>query len=179
MVDQPNGELPKVLQILARPAGLLPLGIVLTQAVRRMARRRPTLFERLDEHRHASFLVEPSDLDFAFVLVPDGEQASVRSYSKRALPSADVHVKGPILMLLGLLDGTFDGDALFFNRVLSVSGKTDALVALRNTIEDAELKPSDLLGVTGRGAAFLDSAVLRALASARRVVGAPNMGAMP
>ncbi|MEF2070793.1 ubiquinone anaerobic biosynthesis accessory factor UbiT [Consotaella aegiceratis] len=178
MVDQPRGELPPLIRFLARPAGLLPLGFVLTQAVRGLARRRPGLFERLDEYRHASFLVEPTDLDFAFLLVPDGEQASVRSLSKRRLPEADVHVRGPILMLLGLLDGTFDGDALFFNRVLTVSGKTDALVALRNTIEDAELKPSDLLAVPGRAGELVDEAVLKALASARRLVGAPQMGAM-
>ena len=75
-----------------------------------------------------------------------------------------------ILMLLGLLDGTFDGDALFFHRTVSVSGQTEAIVALRNAIEDAELTPADLLNLNGEAARLADRGILGSLNLARRIL---------
>ncbi|WP_237153118.1 ubiquinone anaerobic biosynthesis accessory factor UbiT [Oryzibacter oryziterrae] len=176
MVDPIPGELPKPLRLLAFPSRFLPLGPALTLAVRRFARRRPAVFERLGEHARASFLVEATDLGQSFLIIPDGMRAEIKVLSSRSRREADVHVKGPILVLLGLIDGTFDGDALFFNRAITVSGKTDALLALRNTIEDAELKPSDLAGLTGEAARLLDKAVFGAIAGARRLSGSQGQG---
>lgn len=175
MDDHFKGALPAPLQFLARPARLLPLGPLLTQGVRRLARRRPELFDRLGDHRRSAFLIEPSDLDFGFLMVPDGEDATVTVTRKDRPPVSDVQVRGPLLTLLGLLDGTFDGDALFFNRAIAVGGRTDALVALRNAIEDAELQPSALIGLAGKPAEIVDAAVLKALETARRFAGAPSL----
>ena len=41
--------------------------------------------------------------------------------------------------VVGLVDGAFDGDALFFSRDLVIEGDTAAALALRNAIDDAEL----------------------------------------
>jgi predicted lipid carrier protein YhbT len=174
MDDHTKGNLPGPLRLLARPARLLPLGPMLTHGVRRLARRRPELFERLGSHRTARFLIEPTDLDYGFLMVPDAEAAVVTLTKKGRPPESDVRVRGPLLTLLGLLDGTFDGDALFFNRAISVGGRTDALVALRNAIEDAELTPSVLIGLSGEPARIVDTAVRETLAAARRLAGAPN-----
>lgn len=179
MAERFEGELPQFLRLLAFPAGFLPLGRALTLAVRRFARRRPAVFDRLGEYGRCSFLIEPSDLDFAFLMVPDGVRADIRTLPRRRHVEADVTVRGPLLTLLGLIDGTFDGDALFFNRAISVSGRTDALVALRNAIEDAELKPSDFIGLTGRPARLVDGSVFRGLDAARRLTGSPLAGARP
>jgi len=173
MVERFKGELPHLLRSLINPAGLLPLGFVLTHAVRGLARRRPALFERLDKHRRSTFFIDPSDLAFAFIVMPDGTAAQIKVVSKQSPAPSDVIVRGPLLSLLGLLDGTFDGDALFFNRAISVSGKTDALLAMRNAIEDADLKPSDFLGLGDRAGPVADSLVLNAVAAARRLAGAP------
>lgn len=173
MVEHYKGELPYLLRLLVKPAGMLPLGFVLTHAVRDLARRRPALFERLGEYRRSVFFIDPSDLAFAFLMVPDGAVAQISVVSKRSPALSDVIVRGPLLSLLGLLDGTFDGDALFFNRAISVSGKTDAVLALRNAIEDADLKPSDFLGLGGRAGPLADSFVLNAVAAARRLAGSP------
>jgi predicted lipid carrier protein YhbT len=175
MVERFQGELPAAFRILTLPAAFLPLGRALTFAVRRFARRKPQLFDRLGEYGRLTFLIAPTDLDFAFLMVPDGARAEVRTLTRRAGVSADVTVKGPLLTLLGLLDGTYDGDALFFNRAISVSGRTDALVAFRNAIEDAELKPSDFVGLSGQIAAALDRSVFRGLDFARRRL-SPAMG---
>ncbi len=146
-----------------------PLGPLLTQALRSLARRRPEAFERLGEFGKARFLIDPTDLPFAFHVVPDGRAALVRATGKSGTAPSDVVIRGPILMLLGILDGTLDGDALFFHRTISVSGRTEAVLALRNAIEDAELRPSDLLGLRGALARFADAGILGGLGAIRHL----------
>jgi predicted lipid carrier protein YhbT len=145
---------------------------LLTLSLRSFARRRPDLFERLGEHRQASYLIAPTDLSFAFRVIPDGASSVVSITTASAQPASDVLIRGPIMALLGLLDGTFDGDALFFHRTLSISGRTEAVVALRNAIENAELRPSDLLGLTGRAGRVADQAVIRSIDALRRMAAA-------
>jgi predicted lipid carrier protein YhbT len=161
--------LPTLTRILPPFSGL-PLGPLLTLSLRSLARRRPGMFDRLGTHRRARYLIDPTDLPFAFLMVPDGASAVVRAVGKGRLPPSDVIVRGPILVLLGILEGTLDGDALFFHRALSVSGRTEALVALRNAIEDAELRPSDWLGLTGSLGRLVDAGVLGGLHAARQMV---------
>ncbi len=151
------------------PFAGLPLGPLLTLALRSLARRRPQIFERLGDHRTALYLIDPVDLPFMFSVIPDGGSAVVRAVGRNGMLRPDVVVRGPILMLLGLLDGTFDGDALFFDRTISVSGRTEAIVALRNAIEDAELRPSDLLGLAGTVGRLADACILDGLDAARRL----------
>lgn len=146
----------------------LPLGPALTLSLRSLARRRPGLFDRLGEFAAERFLIDPVDLAFAFVVVPDGERATVRVIGKEETGDCSVVIRGPILTLLALLDGTQDGDALFFNRVISISGRTEAVLALRNAIEDAELTPADLIGLSGTLGRLADAGILGTLDVARR-----------
>lgn len=147
----------------------LPLGPLLTLSLRSLARRRPELFERLGEYRRARYLIDPVDLSFAFTVVPDGISAVVHVITGCRAVHSDVVVRGPIMALLGILDGTFDGDALFFDRTISIAGRTEAVVALRNAIEDAELRPSDLLCLRGLAARFADGVILGGLDFVRGV----------
>ncbi len=174
MAESFKGELPYLMRLLAAPAGVLPLGFLLTRSLRDLARRKPGLFDRLGEHARSVFFIDPTDLNYAFLMVPNGAAADVKMVSKKDSRKGEVVVRGPLLSLLGLLDGTFDGDALFFSRGISISGKVDALLALRNAIEDADLKPSDFIGVGGGIASLADSLVLNAVAVARRLAGAPS-----
>ena len=144
-----------------------PLGPLLTQAMRALARRRPEAFERLGEFSQARFLIDPTDLPFAFHVVPNGRNALVQATGKAGAGPCDVVIRGPILLLLGILDGTLDGDALFFHRTIAVTGRTEAVLALRNAIEDAELRPSDLLNLRGTLARFADAGILGGLGAAR------------
>lgn len=159
------GELPLALRLLAAPAGLLPLGPLLTNGLRSLARRKPELFERLGEHRRRHYVIAPTDLGLFFSVIPDGRSAEV-AVSTRPV-DGDVLVRGPILALVGILDGSLDGDALFFGRRIAVSGRTDALLALRNAMEDAELKPSDLLGMRGAAARAADRHIPAIVAALR------------
>ncbi len=174
MAEGFKGELPYLMRLLAAPSGVLPLGFFLTRSLRDLARRKPQLFERLGDHGRTLFFIDPTDLGYAFLIVPDGTNAEVKMESKKAPKAADVIVRGPLLSLLGLLDGTFDGDALFFSRSISISGKVDALLALRNAIEDADLKPSDFIGLGSTIGTVADNLVLNAVAIARRLAGSPT-----
>lgn len=152
------------------PLAAFPAGPLLTGALRALARRKPGLFDRLGEYAKERFFIDPTDLGFAFTVVPDGDRSFVSVVGKKDAAGAPVVVRGPILMLLGLLDGTMDGDALFFRRIVTISGRTEAVLALRNTIEDAELKPADLLGLTGAIAGLADRSILGGLDAARRIL---------
>lgn len=179
MAEGPKeGELPAFVRVLFPTLGALPLGLLLTHSIRALTRRQPRLFDRLGEHRSACYFVDPSDLAFAFTVIPDGEKSLVRVVGKAAAGTADVVIKGPLLMLLGLLDGTLDGDALFFHRIISVSGRTEAVVALRNAIDDAELRPADLLGLQGALARLADAGILGGLSAARRLAAPAHTQAM-
>lgn len=166
---------PFVRQLFPTIAGL-PLGPLLTASLRSLARRQPRLCERLGEHRSARFFIDPIDLAFAFTIVPDGERSVVRVVRKAETATSNVVIRGPLLMLLGLLDGTLDGDALFFNRVISVSGSTEALLALRNSIEDAGLLPADLLGLSGSLARAANAGTLGGFDMARRLAASAKAG---
>lgn len=171
MALDPNDDatLPNPIRLLPAFPGRL-LGPLLTQALRSLARRRPEAFERLGEFSQAHFLIDPTDLPFAFHVVPDGRNALVSATARSKAAPSDVVIRGPILLLLGILDGSLDGDALFFHRAVSVTGRTEAVVALRNAIEDAELQPSDLLGFSGALGRLANSGILGGLSLARQIV---------
>jgi len=169
-----RGALPAVVTGLMAPLPRFPLAFALTRAVRDLARRRPELFERLDAFADREIAVMPSDLPFAFVIEPRGEDARVRVVDPEEAEHAAARVRATLLVLLGLLDGTYDGDALFFTRDLVIEGDTDAIVALRNTIENAELTPAELAGLKGALGRLVDRAVGDGLGLARRLFHAPD-----
>lgn len=176
-VELMNARLPAFVGRLFPPLAGLPLGPLLTHSLRALARRRPELFERLGEHRGELYFIDPVDLAFAFTVVPDGARAVVKVAQKCEAASCGVVIRGPLLALLALLDGSLDGDALFFNRVVSISGRTEAVLALRNAIENAELRPADLIGLTGPLARLADAGILGGLEAARQLAASSPRGA--
>ncbi len=167
-----NAELPAFVRRLSPAFAALPLGPALTLSLRALARRRPAVFERLGEFRRERYFIDPVDLGFAFTVVPDGERAQVSVARKGEAATCAIVIRGPLLALLALLDGSRDGDALFFNRIIAIGGRTEAVVALRNAIEDAELTPADFAGLDGSLARLADAGVLGGLDMARRLAAA-------
>lgn len=141
-VRTPGGPAANVLLPLRAPVEHL-----LTLALRRLARRRPEIFERLGEAGDVIFIVAPTDFPVAFRLRPGGGGGTVRVVrAGEATPHA-ARISGPLLTLLALFDGRCDADSAFFSRRIRVDGDTRAVVALHNTLEAAELSLADLLGV--------------------------------
>jgi O2-independent ubiquinone biosynthesis accessory factor UbiT len=118
--------------------------LVFTQAIK----QHPRLFDRLGPHAAKRYRFTPADLDISFVIEPDRKR--IRVYRKKAAPPVDAAAAGPIVTLLALLEGRLDGDAVFFSRSLTLTGDMEAMLALRNALDDCGFDlPSDLAPVAG------------------------------
>ena len=139
------------LQTLLRiPILLMPLPVAETianLAYQRVMAKHPSLFERLDAYRDRMFCFVATDWSVAFLARPSERTIAVRRMS--VAQAADVRVEAPFAVLLRLLQGDVDGDALFFSREIGVSGDMEALLALRNSLDDTRV---DLVGdILGAG----------------------------
>jgi predicted lipid carrier protein YhbT len=132
----PVPTLPRLIARSLQPLPLAPLQLPLSLVLRSVVARHPHIFERLGVHAHKRFGLEPTDLPFAFVLAPHPKTPTL--VAVRSLPvGIPIRIAGPLLGLMGLVDGSYDGDALFFSRDLVVEGDVEAVLALRNAIDDA------------------------------------------
>ncbi len=129
---------PPLLALAMRPLPLLPLQPLLALILYRIEKRHFGIFERLGAHAVKRFGIDPTDLPFAFVLEPTPPRPSITAV--RTFPARlDVRISGPLAGLIGLVDGDFDGDALFFSRDLHIEGDIEAVLALRNAIDGAQI----------------------------------------
>jgi predicted lipid carrier protein YhbT len=136
-----SGPLPKIPPLVAvaiRPLPLLPLQLALSGFLHRIWTRNPAIFDRLGPHAGARFGIKPTDLPFAFVVeaAPRRPRLSVVRELPREL---DACVSSSLFNLLALVEGRVDGDALMFSRELVIEGDVEAVLALRNAIDDAQL----------------------------------------
>lgn len=141
MVEGPS-PIPRAPAAVAALLGVLPLApleLALGLFARSVAARHPGLFERLGRAATGKRLaVQPTDLPFVLVLTP--RPGGVELELRRTLPAdRDGRIAGPLAALLGMLHGAVDGDALFFSRDLLVEGDTEAILALRNALDAAEI----------------------------------------
>ena len=119
----------------------VPLAVmqpVLSHIATHVARSRPELFARLGPHTDKLFMIDPIDLPFVLLLRPNPERPSLVAARRRPKPRHDAAIAGTFLDLIGMMEGSLDGDALFFSRDLRVSGDTEAVVTLRNALDDVE-----------------------------------------
>src|SRR5664279_2122982 len=119
----------------------LPLPLlqpILTLIGTQVARSRPDVFTRLGPHAQKSFVIDPTDLPFVLVLKPRPDAPSLSAWRRNDVPHSHARIAGSFLNLFDLIDGSLDGDALFFSRRLRVTGDTEAVVALRNALDDVD-----------------------------------------
>lgn len=146
LVTSPSITLvPAAIRLGLAPLPLAPLSLAANHVVRSIIGRHPRLFARLGAHMGKRFLLEPSDLPFAFLLEPNAGEPRVTVARPGHGGPSDARIAGPLSALLGLVHGVFDGDALFFSRDIVIEGDVEAVLALRNALDDAEL---DLLTET-------------------------------
>lgn len=137
--QSPVIPLPGLVTLALRPLPLLPLQLLLQGMVVGIAQRHPELLERLAACRGRCIGIDPSDLPVAMLLEPQEDTITLRLVRELRQGNADARIRGPILALMGLVDGTYDGDALFFSRDITVEGDIEAVLALRNAIDDASI----------------------------------------
>lgn len=131
--------LPPAVRLLLRPLPLSPLGLLLHRTATSVGRRQLRLFTRLGVHAEKVFLLDPTDLPFVFRLEPRRDRPRIKPCRRDAAGAWDARIAGTLAALLGLIHGAADGDALFFSRDILVEGDTEAVLALRNALDDAEL----------------------------------------
>ena len=127
---------------LSRPFPLRPLQMILSHAMKITVQQHPGLFERLDILENPLFRIDPVDLPLAFELQANQKAPGLRAIrreSEAQFGSPSATIRGPFLSLIELLQGQTDGDALFFSRALTVEGDTEAVLALRNAVDAAEI----------------------------------------
>lgn len=123
------------------PAFPLPLFLlqpILARIVRRIAQDEPSLFNRLGPHKHSRYVIDPINLPFVLELHPDPDKLVLRACPRHAIPECEAHITGRFFDLLQLVDCDQDGDAMFFSRGLDIAGDTEAVVSLRNALDDLE-----------------------------------------
>jgi predicted lipid carrier protein YhbT len=103
-----------------------------------VAKHQPDVFLRLGPHASKSFAIDPTDLPFLLVLKPRPDSPSLSAWRRNEAPYSHARIAGTFLDLFDLIDGSLDGDALFFSRKLRVTGDTEAVVALRNALDDVD-----------------------------------------
>lgn len=132
--------MPSFPPFLARSIDVTPLWLV--ERVARtifsgVLRAHPDLFERLGDYRQTRYGFAPVDLPLHFAVVP-AKQSLIVSRRGQSQP-VDARIEGPLVLLLGLLEGRCDADALFFSRDLAVTGDMEAMLALRNALDDSTI----------------------------------------
>lgn len=111
---------------------------ILSRLVAAIAAKHPDIFNRLDGHHHKWFTIDPDNMPFQFYLLPDPLHPKLKCRRRKNPVKTDGKISGSLLTLLGMIDGRYDGDALFFTRNLRVEGDTEAIVCLRNALDDVE-----------------------------------------
>ena len=124
---------------------LAPLGLALTDALRRAARVNPDAFARLGAYREAVFIIAPVEAPVDFILEPLGAEGRITAVPRYPRRACAARISGPLLQLLGVFDGSLDADSAFFRRQVRVQGDMEAMTALHNVMDSAEFQIIDLL----------------------------------
>jgi predicted lipid carrier protein YhbT len=122
-------------------ARILPLQLA-DMALQRLSQgiidAHPELVGRMGPHMSATFLIDPLDLPIQFCVRLDS-QTPIICHRRPTSCAWDARIAGPIATLLAMIHSRFDGDALFFSRKITIEGDTDAILAMRNAIDAAEI----------------------------------------
>ncbi len=137
-----------------------------------LGRRHAGLFARLDIHAEKVFLLDPTDLPFIFRLSPRPDRPMIEPLRRGQTCRWDARISGPLAALVGMVHGAYDGDALFFSRDIVIEGDTEAVVALRNALDDAAIDlPTEIAAAFGPAAPAVERAAHRILPVMARFTG--------
>lgn len=138
------------------PLPLFLIQPILRRIVNKIATENPDMFGRLGPHYNALFVIDPTNLPFVMLLRPDPNDLLLKACPRSSIPPNDAKISGSFMDLLMLVDGDLDGDALFFARDLTISGNTEAVVCLRNALDDIDGSiagsVAEMFGPAGRAA---------------------------
>jgi len=136
MIDHITSAIPPLRGHL--PPVPLPLaGFAIRRLVRAAYTRFPDFFERLGQCAQATYLIDPLDLSFVLTMQLRAGCPQLRVYRRAQAPAqVQACIAGSFHDLMDLLEGAQDSDALFFSRQLEIEGDTEAIVTLRNALDN-------------------------------------------
>lgn len=121
---------------------------VANEVFQNVMRLHPSILDRLGDFKDRSFGFCLTDFSISFLVRPMRRRLEVRF--DLADGAADATISGPLHLLLSLAEGRYDADALFFSRDLTVTGDMEAMLALRNALDDCHLDlPTDIGSLAG------------------------------
>jgi predicted lipid carrier protein YhbT len=168
-----RGHLPSAVGRLLGLLPALPLELICSQLAADAAAARPTFAARLGHYAGATFAIDPVDCPFVFLITLRQGAPAFRIVRGLERTHYAARIAAPLMVLLGMLDGTYDGDALFFSRDLVIEGDTEAVLALRNALDDAEFDPATVAGVPAPLKAAFNGGAGALLDRLRRALDAP------
>lgn len=112
--------------------------VALRHLTMKIVRRHPELADRMGSYASARVLIEPTDIPMRFHLRLDSP-TPITCLRRAGACTWDARIAGPIAILLAMVHGVLDGDALFFSRDITIEGDTNAILAMRNAIDAAEI----------------------------------------
>lgn len=121
------------------PVPTAVIEFILDQVAQSIAHRHPEILARLAAHVGKAFMLVPTDLPFVFVLTVKSHAPVALVLRSRDDIRVDATISGSFAALLGLVHGRYDGDSLFFSGDLVIEGDMEAVLALRNAIDNAEI----------------------------------------
>jgi predicted lipid carrier protein YhbT len=164
--------IPPPLALPLRFLPLLPLHFVLQRAAEGVRSRKPDLFARLEGHADKVFLIDLTDLPFVFCVSLNPDHPSIEPRRREQGGEWDARIAGLFAALIGMVHGSYDGDALFFSRDIVIEGDTEAVLALRNALDDAEIDlPAEIAAAFGLSDTFADRLARRVFPVMSRITG--------
>jgi predicted lipid carrier protein YhbT len=140
---------PAWIELAVRALPLPIANIVLRRLVLGIIRNHPESFKRVEPYAATVFLIEPTDFPIQF-LIRLGNPEPIVCQRRPTTCFWDARISGPIASLLAMVQGALDGDALFFSREITIEGDTDAILAMRNAVDAAEINlPHELADIFG------------------------------
>lgn len=130
---------------------LLPVQPLLKRIMKRIILDHPTIFDRLGPYKQCSYVIDAGRLPFLLLLWPDPLNPRLRALTRGPAHPCDARITGSCAQLARMADGCGDGDALFFSRDIHITGNLDAVVCLRNAIDDLDGSIMDSIWGTLRG----------------------------
>jgi predicted lipid carrier protein YhbT len=107
--------------------------------MRGMRRQHPKLFSNFGRLDTATIQILPADLPHRFAITYGNGSMTIRVLPAGPLPPADASIRARLAVLIDMLEGRIDGDAMFFTRDIEITGSTEVIVAVRNTLDREEI----------------------------------------
>jgi len=135
------------------------LSLALRRIANRIYQQHPDAAERLEDISGTCFLVTITNLPFRCLITLYSQHVTV-DCNLRYSPRADVSVSGNYQALAQIFEGDADADSLFFSRDIQIQGNIEALVTLRNALDNEDIDiVSELTPLFGRFAGVAHEAL--------------------